>query len=299
MIAREHLKGAMTAMVTPFKDGKVDRKALENFVDFQISEGISCLVPCGTTGESATLSFKEHNEVVDIVVQRVRGRVPVIAGTGSNNTQEAVSLTRSAEKAGADGSLLITPYYNKPTPAGLVAHFKEIASASRLPLILYNIASRTGINMRPELIRELTQIPTVIAVKEASGDLDQMSRIIQLCGRELVLLSGDDTLTLPLLSIGGMGVISVVSNLVPARVTQLVQSWLEGNWETARNIHYQLLPLIHAVFLETNPIPVKTALGLMGKMKPDLRLPLVPMSSEHVEKLRGELNRFSLKEEIH
>jgi len=294
MMKVDNLKGAMTALVTPFDGGGIDRKALEALVDFQIEGGVSCLVPCGTTGESATLSSEEHEEVIDIVIQRAAGKVPVIAGTGSNNTREAVRFTRHAEEAGADAALIITPYYNKPTPGGLKAHFRQIAEASRLPLVLYNIASRTGINMSAELIAELADIPTVIGVKEASGDLEQVSRIHALCGDRMSILSGDDALTLPILSVGGRGVISVVANIVPREVTRLVHAFLEGDLGKARDQHYSLLSLVRSLFLETNPIPVKTALALMQKIKPDLRLPLIPLKAENLTKLKAELKRHAL-----
>lgn len=294
MMQASELKGAMTAIVTPFKDGRVDRNALESLVDDQIKGGTSAIVPCGTTGESATLSFDEHEEVIDIVIQRARGKVGVIAGTGSNNTAEAVKLTCHAEKAGADACLLITPYYNKPTPAGLVAHFKRIAEQSKLPLVLYNIASRTGINMTPELIAEISQISTVIGVKEASGNLEQVSRIIALCGDNFAVVSGDDDLTLPILSVGGRGVISVASNVVPGPVSEMIKLFLTGKHAEATAIHHRLAPLVRALFLETNPIPVKEALGLMKKIQPELRLPLVSMSQANHEKLRAALKVFGL-----
>jgi 4-hydroxy-tetrahydrodipicolinate synthase len=287
--------GSIVAIVTPFKNGKVDEKKLRDLIELQIKNGSSGIVPCGTTGESATLSFQEHERVIEIAVQQVKARVPVIAGTGSNSTEEAIMLTRHAAEVGADGSLQVSPYYNRPTQKGLYEHFKAIAEAVDIPIILYNIASRTGVNIEPETIFKLSRdCKNIVGVKEASANLDQMSRIKALCGRDFELISGDDSLTLPILSIGGIGIISVVANIVPKDVADLVSEFTKGNIRKAREIHYKLLPLIKAVFLETNPIPVKTAMGLLGMCEPDLRLPMCAMSEENLEKLKAALKDYGL-----
>ncbi len=288
-------KGSIVAIVTPFKNGKVDEKKFRDLIDFQIKNGSSGIVPCGTTGESATLSFAEHDRVIEITIEQTKKRVPVIAGTGSNSTEEAIMLTRHAAKAGADASLQVSPYYNRPTQKGLYEHFKAIAESVHIPIILYNIASRTGVNIEPETIARLAQdCKNITGVKEASGNLDQMSRIKALCPPNFALFSGDDSLTLPILSIGGMGIISVVANIVPRDVAELVAEFEKGNIKRAREIHYKLLPLIKAMFIETNPIPVKTALGLMGLCEPELRLPMCPMSAENEEKLKKALREYGL-----
>ena len=290
-----NFKGSMVALVTPFRNGRVDEAALAKLIHWHANQGTSAVVPCGTTGESATLSTEEHERVISLTVQASRGRLPVIAGTGSNNTVEAIELTKYAKRAGADAALLIAPYYNRPTQEGLFLHFKAIAEAVDLPLIPYNIASRTGVNIEPETFARLASAcKNIVAVKEASGSLDQMSRIRQLCGDRLTLISGDDALTLPVLAIGGTGVISVVANLVPRDVTDLVAAFARRDLTTARKLHEQLLPLIKACFIETNPIPVKTAMGLLHMIDPELRLPLCPMSALHLEQLRQALMHYGL-----
>ncbi|MFA5199880.1 MAG: 4-hydroxy-tetrahydrodipicolinate synthase [Candidatus Omnitrophota bacterium] len=289
-------KGSIVAIVTPFHNGKVDEKKLRNLIDFQIKNGTSGIVPCGTTGESATLNFDEHEKVIEITIEHVNKRVPVIAGTGSNSTEEAIMLTRQAASAGADASLQVSPYYNRPTQKGLYEHFKAIGQSVKIPIILYNIAGRTGVNIEPDTIAKLAHdCRNIVAVKEASGNLDQMSRIKQLCPKEFELISGDDSLTLPVLSIGGIGIISVVANIVPHDVANLVSAFEKGDLKKAKDLHYKLLPLIKAVFLETNPIPVKTAMGLLGMCEPDLRLPMCPMSPENLEKLKKALKDYGLK----
>jgi len=289
-------KGSIAALVTPFKSGKVDEKKLRDLVEFQLKNGTSGIVPCGTTGESATLSFEEHEKVIEITVDQVKKRVPVIAGTGSNSTEEAIMLTRHAAKAGADGSLQVSPYYNRPTQKGLYQHFKAIADSVDIPIILYNIASRTGVNIEPETIAKLSaDCKNICGVKEASGNLDQMSRIKALCGTSFDLISGDDSLTLPVLSIGGTGIISVVANIVPKDTAELVKEFERGNLKKAQQIHYKLLPLIKAVFIETNPIPIKTAMGLLGMCDPSLRLPMCEMLPENVEKLKKALKEYGLQ----
>lgn len=288
-------KGSIVAIVTPFKNGKVDEKKLRDLIEFQIKNGTCGIVPCGTTGESATLTFEEHDRVIEITIEQVNKRVSVIAGTGSNSTEEAIMLTRHAAKAGADASLQVSPYYNRPTQKGLYEHFKAIAQAVNIPIILYNIASRTGVNIEPDTIALLARdCKNIAAVKEASGSLDQMSRIRQLCGENFDLLSGDDSLTLPVLSIGGTGIISVVANIVPGDVANLVSEFQKGNTKGAQELHYKLLPLIKAMFLETNPIPVKTAMGMLGMCEPDLRLPMCAMSEENSLKLKKALSNYGL-----
>jgi len=288
-------KGSIIAIVTPFKNGKVDEKKLRELIEFYIKNGTSGVVPCGTTGESATLSFEEHDKVIEITIEQVKKRIPVIAGTGSNSTEEAIMLTKHAARAGADASLQVSPYYNRPTQRGLYEHFKAIADAVEIPIILYNIASRTGVNIEPETIARLAvDCKNIIGVKEASGSLDQMSRIKQLCPANFDLISGDDSLTLPVLSLGGTGIISVAANIVPKEMADLVSEYQKGNIKKAQELHYRLLPLIKALFLETNPIPLKTAMGLLGMCEPDLRLPLCPMSPENLEKLKKALKEYGL-----
>jgi 4-hydroxy-tetrahydrodipicolinate synthase len=288
-------RGSITAIVTPFKNAKVDEKKLRDLIEFQIKNGSSGIVPCGTTGESATLSFEEHDRVIEISIEQAKKRVPVIAGTGSNSTEEAITLTRHAAKAGSDASLQVSPYYNRPTQKGLYEHFKAIAESVDIPIILYNIASRTGVNIEPETIAKLaTDCKNIVGVKEASGNLEQMARIKMLCPANFDLISGDDGLTLPVLSIGGTGIISVVANIAPRDVAEMVAEFENGNIRRARELHYKLLPLIKACFIETNPIPVKTAMGLMGLCEPDLRLPMCAMSPENLEKLKKALKEYGL-----
>ncbi len=288
------LQGSMVALVTPFRHDAIDEAALTRLVELHATSGTSAIVPCGTTGESATLSFEEHERVIELTVQAARGRLPVIAGTGSNNTREAIRLTAHAKQAGADAALLISPYYNRPTQQGLYLHFKAIAEAVDLPLVLYNIQSRTGVNIEPETFARLAQIRTIIGVKEASGSLEQMGRILQMTDGRLALLSGDDALTLPVLSIGGTGVISVAANLVPRDVAAMVDAFRAGRHEEALEWHRRLAPLIKALFLETNPIPVKTAMGLLGMIEPELRLPLCAMSEANEQRLRQALGGYGL-----
>lgn len=287
-------KGSIVAIVTPFKNGQVDEKALGDLIEFQIANGTQGIVPCGTTGESATLSHAEHHRVIEFTVEAVRGRVPVIAGTGSNSTDEAISLTHHAKKAGADGALLIAPYYNKPPQEGLYQHFKKVAEEVDLPLVVYNIPGRTSVNIAPKTFARLIQIKNIVAIKESSGSLQQISEILHDCGDRFALLSGDDALTLPILAVGGKGVISVAANIVPSDMAKMVTSFEKGDLPQARQIHYRLFGLFNALFLETNPIPVKTALALMGKCSAELRLPLCPLSSENLEKLKQSLKEYGL-----
>lgn len=277
--------GSLVAIVTPFRKGKVDERALADLIEWQIANGTNGIVPCGTTGESATLSHDEHNRVIELTVEVVRRRVPVVAGTGSNSTDEAIALTKHAKQAGADAALLITPYYNKPTQEGLYRHYRAVAEAVDLPLVLYNIPGRTGVNMLPATIARLTTLPTIVGVKEGSGSVQQASDLVLMCGDRLTVLAGDDALTLPMMAVGGKGVITVTANIAPAEMAQLVKAFAEGKIEEARRIHFKLSPLFAALFVETNPIPVKEALSLMGKIDPELRLPLCPMANDTREKL--------------
>jgi len=277
--------GVFTAIVTPFINGELDEKSLRSLIEFQIAKGIDGIVPCGTTGESPTLSFDEYKRVIEITVEIARKRVPVVAGAGSNATAKAVELTRCAKQLGVDAVLQVTPYYNKPTPEGLYQHFKKVAEVG-LPLVIYNVPGRTGINITPETVAHLSEIPEVAAIKEAGGDIIQMTEISRLCGDRLTLLSGDDAMTLPVLSVGGKGVISVISNLLPGKMTETCRAWQAGDWAGARENHAGLLPLIQAMFIESNPIPIKTALMMKGLIKSsELRLPLCTMSETNREKL--------------
>lgn len=287
-------EGVLTALVTPFRDGAIDEAALRDLVDRQIEAGVDGLVPCGSTGESATLSHAEHRRTMEIVVQATRGRVPVVAGTGSNSTEEALILTRRAKEAGADGALMITPYYNKPTQRGLMLHYEKVAAEVDIPIMLYNVPSRTGVNMLPETVAELSEIDNIVAIKEASGSVDQVSAILSIC--DITVLSGDDSLTLPMLAVGAKGVVSVAANIAPAEVAALIDSFNACNMEEARRIHYQLLPLFKALFCETNPIPVKRALNMMGLIENELRSPLFPLSTENEPKLRKVLEGLNLLE---
>ncbi len=287
-------QGSIVAIITPFKNGKVDEDTYRALIEEQIENGTSAIVPCGTTGESATLSVEEHTRVIDIAIETINKRVPVIAGTGGNSTSEAIELSAHAKKAGADATLQVTPYYNKPSQEGLYRHFKAIADAVALPQVLYNVPGRTGVNMLPETVARLAELPEVVAIKEASGNLAQMTDIISLAGDKITLLSGDDNLILPVLSIGGKGVISVVANIIPKDTADVVKNWLDGNMERAREIYFKLYPLCQAMFYETNPVPVKTSLALMGKIGDEIRLPLAPMSDANLEKLKKALRDYGL-----
>jgi 4-hydroxy-tetrahydrodipicolinate synthase len=287
-------RGSIVAIVTPFRNGKVDEKAFRDLIEFQIENGTSAIVPCGTTGESATLSMEEHNRAIDIAVEAVRKRVPVIAGTGGNSTREAIELTEHAKKTGADATLQVTPYYNKPTQEGLYQHFKTVAKAVPLPQVLYNVPGRTSVNMLPATVARLAELPEVVAIKEASGDLGQMAEIVRLAGDNITLLSGDDNLTLPVLAVGGKGVVSVIANVVPKETSQMIEAWENGRPDKAKELFYKLLPLCQAMFYETNPIPVKTALALMGKVDGEMRLPLCPMAAANLERLKKALKDYGL-----
>lgn len=282
-------EGTYTALVTPFADGKVDYTALATLIERQVKAGVDGVVPCGSTGESATLDHAEHERVIAFVIERVAKRVKVVAGTGSNSTRETIRLTKSAKAHGADGALLIAPYYNKPTQEGLFAHYAAVAEQVELPQLVYNIPGRSAVNIVPKTMARLARIKNIVGVKDASGSLDQIARTIDACGPDFTILSGDDSLTLPILAVGGRGVIAVVSNLVPEKLVQLVRAGLAGDFVTARQVHYDLLPLMSAMGLETNPIPLKAALAAMGLIKNELRLPLQPLAEAYVKELKGKL----------
>ena len=283
--------GTFTALVTPFRNGEVDVEALEGMVEFQIQHGVSGLVPCGTTGETPAMSEAEDRVVVETVVRITNGRVPIIAGTGSNSTDMAIKYTKMAQEVGADGSLQVAPYYNKPTQEGLYRHFAAIAESTELPLVLYNIPGRTGVTISAETMARLAEIPNIVGVKDSTLSMNMISDVIRLCGEEFDVLSGDDPMTLPLVALGGRGVISVASNVAPGAVSDMVRAVLVGDWERGRELHYELLPLFRALFVETNPIPVKTAASLLGLCSDEMRLPLVPMEGENLRALQETLDR--------
>ena len=286
--------GSIVALVTPFKDGKIDWQSLEGLIEFHLENGTQGIVPCGTTGESATLTHEEHDAVVKAVVKNVNKRVPVIAGTGSNSTSEGVRLTRAAEKAGADGALMISPYYNRPTQEGIYQHYRKVASEVGIPIIVYNIPGRTGSKIEPETLARMAEIKNIAGVKEATGSVDQAIDVIRLCGDRLAVYSGEDSLIFSLMALGGQGVISTVANVAPKRTAQLAEACLLGHWEKGREYQFELIPLIRSLFIETNPIPVKTALSLMGKCSGELRLPLTPMAEGNVKKLNQAMSEFGL-----
>lgn len=278
-------EGVLPAIITPFtKTDTIDKTGLQQNIQFVENGGVSGIAACGTTGESATLSTAEHMELIDIAVDCAK--VPILAGTGSNNTAEAIELTKHAEDAGAAGALVISPYYNKPNKAGLIAHFKAIADAVEMPIVLYNVPSRTSQDMPLDAIIELAKVDNIVAIKEASGNLDKVSQIIEnTMDEDFNVISGDDGLTMPITCLGGSGVISVVANVVPEKMVKLVNATNEGDMKTARQIHYEIAPLIRALFTETNPVPVKRAVELIGLNTGHLRLPLAPISSENEQKL--------------
>ena len=288
-------QGSFVAMVTPFRNGKVDEAKLGELVEFHVTHGTDGLIPCGTTGESPTLNHDEHHRVVEIVIEAARGRIRVIAGTGSNSTAEAIDMTKHAERAGAAGALVVNPYYNKPTQEGLYRHFRAVAESVAIPVLLYNIQSRTAINVETDTLARLARdVKNIVGVKEASGSLDQMSQVIAACGPNFSVLSGDDNITLPLLAIGGSGVVSVIANIVPRETAELVHAALDGDWKRARELHYRLFPLARAAFLETNPIPIKEAMAMAGMLEPEFRLPMCRMSDANREKLRAILKPYGL-----
>ena len=279
-------KGSIVAIVTPFKNGKFDEKAFKSLIEWHISEGTDGIVPCGTTGESATLDYEEHYRVIEVTVKTVKGRIPVIAGTGANSTDETIMITKKAKQLGADAALLVTPYYNKPTQEGLYRHYKKVAEAVNVPQILYNVPGRTAVNMLPSTVARLAEIKNIVGIKEATGDMKQVSEVIRLCGNRMTMLSGDDFTTLPLLALGGKGVISVSANVAPRDVSAMCNAWEQGDIVRARKLHFKLEPLNSAMFIETNPIPAKTSLSMMGKIQEEFKLPLCQMSDDNKEKLR-------------
>ena len=288
-------KGSIVAIVTPFKkDGAVDYDKLRELVDFQIENGTDAIVACGTTGESSTLDNEEHLEVIRIVFEQAKGRVPVIAGTGSNSTAEAINLTREAKELGVAGVLLVTPYYNKPTQEGLYLHYTAIADAVNIPQILYNVPGRTGVNLLPETVARLAPHKNIVAIKEATGSLQQASEVMALCGDQIDVFSGDDFITFPMMACGAKGVISVLANIMPKTVADLVDAFAAGDLETARQLHLKTLKIGNAMFIESNPVPVKAALELMGKAPADVRLPLAPLSDSNKAKLSAIMKEYNL-----
>ena len=289
------MKGSIVAIITPFKDNKVDEATLRKLVEFHIENGTNGILPCGTTGESPTLTHDEHDRVIEICIEASAGKVPIMAGTGSNSTAEAISLTKHAAKAGADAALIVTPYYNKPTQEGLYRHFKAVADSVDIPIILYNIPGRTARNIEPTTMARLaSDCKNIIGVKEAAGSIDQMQTIKMICPNDFILLSGDDALTLPLLSIGGEGVVSVIANIIPKDVVNMVDAFKAGKASEAMAMHYKMLPLVKSMFIETNPVPVKVAMKLLGMCSDDLRLPLCEMESKNIEILKKELKNYGL-----
>jgi 4-hydroxy-tetrahydrodipicolinate synthase len=288
-------QGSFVAMVTPFRSGKVDEAKIRELVEFHVTNGTDGLIPCGTTGESPTLNHDEHHRVVELVIEAARGRIRVVAGTGSYSTSDAIEMTKHAERAGAAGALVVNPYYNKPTQEGLYRHFRAVAESVAIPVLVYNIQSRTAINVETDTMARLARdVKNIVGVKEASGSLDQMSQVIAACGPDFSVLSGDDNITLPLLAIGGSGVVSVIANIVPRETAELVHAALDGDWKRARDLHYRLFPLARAAFLETNPIPIKEAMAMAGMLEPELRLPMCRMSDANREKLRAVLKPYGL-----
>ncbi len=285
-------EGSMVALVTPFQNGRVDEPALKGLIDFQLKNKTDVLIPCGTTGESATMSHDEHRRVMSLVIEHVRGRVPVVCGAGSNNTAEALGLIQHAEKMGAQGVLVVTPYYNKPTQEGLYRHYRFLADKTDIPIILYNVPGRTGVSIAPDTVARLAKHPNIAAIKEASGNLAQVDKILSLC--DITVISGDDGLTLPMMAVGARGVISVIANVVPARVRALVHRALAGDFKAAFKEHAALRELSEVMFVETNPIPVKTALGMMGLIQPEFRLPLCELKAANQSLLRGALKRLGV-----
>jgi 4-hydroxy-tetrahydrodipicolinate synthase len=289
------LKGIYTALVTPFKDGGVDEKALQGLIDFQLAGGVDGIVPCGTTGEASTLSYEEHERVIELTVKFAGGKVPVIAGTGSNSTHETIEITRVAKTLGSSMVLLVAPYYNRPTQEGLYQHFKKVAEGVDIPMILYNIPTRTGVNMLPELVARLAEIPNIVGIKEASGSLQQVADIYRLTKGTFTILSGDDNLFLPMMSLGATGVISVLSNVLPAKMQALARAFMdEKNIQKALDLHVELMPLFQTMFIEVNPVPVKETLYFMGMLEPEVRLPLCPLTDKNRETLKSVIKEFGL-----
>ncbi len=287
-------KGSLVPLVTPFSNGKIDFPGLKRLIEFHLEEGTEGFVPCGTTGESATLTHEEHRGVVKFVIEEVAGRRPVVAGCGSNSTQESLGLLRYAKEVGADGALIITPYYNKPTQDGLYEHFKFLANSVDLPIILYNVPSRTGVNLLPKTVARLVEVENIVGLKEASGSIDQVSEIINLAGARITLLCGEDANLLPILSVGGKGSIAATANVAPKDFANLIKRFNEGDLEEAKSLHHKLFPLCKAMFIETNPVPIKTTLNLMGMISAEVRLPLVPLREESLTKVKEVLKGYGL-----
>jgi len=292
---KARIGGAIVAIITPFKDGKIDEDGLKNLIEWQIDQGTHCIVPCGTTGESATLSHEEHMRVVELTIKTVDGRVPVIAGTGSNSTAETIMLTKHAKDAGADAALVITPYYNKPSQEGLYRHFMTVAEECEFPMILYNVPGRTSVNMLPQTVARCAQNEYVIGIKEATGSLKQVAQVIRSCPDDFIVLSGDDFTAFPTMAIGGKGVISVASNVMPSDMAEMMNACNAKDFETAKNIHLKLFPLFEALFIDTNPVPAKAALAMMGKIaSEEVRLPLAPVNDENKERIKAVLQSLGL-----
>jgi len=289
-----NLHGSIVAIVTPFRDGRIDEAALSALIEEHVAAGTSGIVPCGTTGESATLTHEEHKRVIELTVKVAGGRIPVIAGSGSNSTEEAINLTLHAKSAGADAALLITPYYNKPTQEGLFQHYKKIAEAVDIPIVLYNIPGRTGVNMLPETVARLMPYENIVGMKEGSGSVQQVAELIHLCGERLTVISGDDAITLPMMSLGAKGAISVTANIAPEDMSKMMVAAERGDMAEATRWHNQLYPLHKVLFLETNPIPVKAALAMMGKCSDEVRLPLAPLSDQNKARLKTVLAEYGL-----
>ena len=289
------LKGIYTALITPFKNGMLDEEGLKRLIEFQLHGGVDGIVPCGTTGEASTLTYEEHERVIELTVKFVNGKVPVIAGTGSNSTHETVELTEVAKKLGSDMVLLVAPYYNRPTQEGLYSHFKKVADDVDIPIVLYNIPTRTGVNMLPELVARLAEIPNIVGIKEASGSLQQVAEIYRLTKGEFAILSGDDNIFLPMMALGARGVISVLSNVLPEKIKMLSKAFLDdGDINKARALHMELMPLFQAMFVEVNPVPVKETLYYMGLIEKEVRLPLVPLTGKNRDYLKTVLREFGL-----
>ncbi len=288
-------RGAFVAIVTPFGDGKLDEPGLKGLIEFQLENGTHGIVPCGTTGESATMSHAEHHRVVELTIETVQGKVPVLAGTGSNSTTETIELTKHAKAAGADGSLMITPYYNKPSQEGLYQHFKTAAEAVDIPIIMYNVPSRTGVNMLPETVARCAELDNIVGIKEATGCLNQISEVIRLCPDDFSVMSGDDFTSMATVAIGGTGVISVTSNVAPKDMADLMDIALSGDFAKARALHYKLFPLMQAMFFDSNPVPAKATLELMGKIRSGApKQPLCAMNSVTFEKLKKVISDYGL-----
>jgi len=287
--------GSYVAIVTPFKNGRIDEDAYKKLIEMHASAGTDGIVPCGTTGESPTLTPEEHEKFIEMTVKLVNKRMKVMAGTGSNSTAEAIEYTKAAEKAGADACLVVNPYYNKPTQKGLYEHFKAVAGSVKIPIIVYNILGRTGVNVATSTLAELAKIPNIRGVKEASGDLSQMTEVISACGPDFSVLSGDDALTLPLMAVGGHGVISVVANIIPADVKAMISAFNKGDLKTAQEMNRKMLPLVKSMFIETNPIPVKAAMAMLGLISPEIRLPMTEPSDENKAKILRAMQEYGIK----